>query len=125
VSSIAYDLSRPEIRKTKAVHLISLLTNLGETDLARDTFLKARREVMLKRVRAIKAEGDISIYISELAIVCFTIIRHTSDWYMTAFRENRMASGKSSQAPPLRPASHLPVGCRLTIRLCDVGKGAG
>ncbi|RSH95179.1 exocyst complex component exo84 [Saitozyma podzolica] len=93
VSSIAYDLSRPEIRKTKAVHLISLLTNLGETDLARDTFLKARREVMLKRVRAIKAEGDISIYISELAIVCFTIIRHTSDWYMTAFRENRMASG--------------------------------
>jgi hypothetical protein len=108
VSSIAYDLSRPEIRKTKAVHLISLLTNLGETDLARDTFLKARREVMLKRVRAIKAEGDISIYISELAIVCFTIIRHTSDWYMTAFKENRMASGKSSSAPP--PTSMSGVG---------------
>jgi len=49
---------------------------------------------MLRRVRAIKAEGDISIYISELAIVCFTVIRHTSDWYMTAFKENRMASGK-------------------------------
>jgi len=54
---------------------------------------------MLKRVRAIKAEGDISIYISELAIVCFTVIRHTSDWYMSAFKENRMASGQL----PFRP----------------------
>jgi aminoglycoside N3'-acetyltransferase len=94
VSSIAYDLSSSEIRKTQAVHLVSLLSRLDQVDLARETFLKARREVMLKRVRAIKAEGDISIYISELSIVCFTIIRHTSDWYMTAFKENRMASGE-------------------------------
>lgn len=57
---------------------------------------------MLKRVRAIRAEGDISIYISELAIVCFTIIRHTSDWYMSAFKENRMASGKTLRASDWR-----------------------
>jgi hypothetical protein len=49
---------------------------------------------MLKRVRAIKFEGDISIYVSELAIVCFTVIRHTSDWFMTAFKETKMASGE-------------------------------
>lgn len=48
---------------------------------------------MLKRVREIRAEGDISIYVSELAIVCLTVVRHTSDWYMTAFKENKMASG--------------------------------
>lgn len=48
---------------------------------------------MLKRVRSIKCDGDVSIYINELAVVIFTIIRHTSDWYMNAFKENKMASG--------------------------------
>ncbi len=50
---------------------------------------------MLKRVRAIKCEGDISVYISELAIVCFTVIRHTSDWFISAFKDTRMVSGVS------------------------------
>lgn len=94
VHQISHDLASLEMRKTSACRLISILVRLDRSELARDVFLKARREVMLRRVRAIKAEGDISIYISELAIVCFTVIRHTSDWYMTAFKENRMASGK-------------------------------
>jgi len=94
ISQIAHDLSSPEIRKTTTSHLVSLLMRLDRADLARETFLTARREIMLKRVRAIKCEGDISAYISELAIVCFTVIRHTSDWFMTAFKENRMASGE-------------------------------
>jgi hypothetical protein len=94
VHQISHDLASLELRKTSACRLISILVRLDRSELARDVFLKARREVMLKRVRAIKAEGDISIYISELAIVCFTVIRHTSDWYMTAFKENKMASGK-------------------------------
>lgn len=49
---------------------------------------------MLKRVRAIRAEGDISQYVSELAVVCFTVVRNTGDWYMTAFKENKTASGR-------------------------------
>ena len=96
VSQIAHDLSSPEVRKATTARLVSLLSRLGHEDIARDTFLTARRDVMLKRVRTIKCEGDISIYISELAIVCFTIVRHTSDWYMSAFKENRMASGEST-----------------------------
>lgn len=95
IQQVAHDLSSLELRKTTACRLIHYLVRLERADLARDTFLKARRAVMLKRVRAIRAEGDISIYVSELAIVCFTIIRHTSDWYMSAFKENRMASGMS------------------------------
>ncbi|WRT69149.1 uncharacterized protein IL334_006133 [Kwoniella shivajii] len=93
IHQISHDLSSPQIRKTVTGNLVSLLTKLDCSDLARDTFLRSRKEVMLKRVRSIKCEGDISIYISELAVVCFTVIRHTSDWFMGAFKENRMASG--------------------------------
>ncbi|KAL1407578.1 exocyst complex component exo84 [Vanrija albida] len=92
VEQIAKDLGSPDIRKTSAARLIELLVKLERADLARDTFLKARHEFMLKLVRAIKHEGDVAMYIHELAVVCFTIIRHTSDWYMNAFKENRMAS---------------------------------
>ncbi|ODN73316.1 hypothetical protein L202_07862 [Cryptococcus amylolentus CBS 6039] len=93
VSSLCHDLSSPSLRKTASARLISLLIQLDRSELARDTFLKARREIMMRRVRSIKCEGDISSYINELAVVCFTIVRHTSDWYMNAFKESRMASG--------------------------------
>ncbi|KAL7421281.1 exocyst complex component exo84 [Cryptotrichosporon argae] len=93
VQQIAHDLSSPELRKSSTGRLVALLSRLDEGLLARDTFLKARRDLMLKRVRGIKHEGDITIYVSELAIVCFTIIRHTSDWFTHAFKDNRLASG--------------------------------
>lgn len=114
IQQISNDLAVLELRKTTACRLISILVRLDRSELARDVFLQARRDVMLKRIRSIKAEGDISIYISELAIVCFTIIRHTSDWYMSAFKENRMASGE-----------HIGNHQQLIIRLCDVGQRAG
>lgn len=93
VNQIAHDLSSPDIKKAQAVRLVGYLLKLDRPDLARDTFLKARKDIMLKRVRGIKCEGDISIYISELSIVCFTIVRHTSEWYRAAFEDNRLASG--------------------------------
>lgn len=94
IQQIVHDLSSLELRKTQACRLTHFLVRLDRADLARDELLKTRRAVMLKRVRAIRAEGDISIYISELAIVCFTVIRHTSDWFLAAFKEARMASGE-------------------------------
>lgn len=111
VTQIARDLSSPKIRKASAAHLITLLTRLGSTELARDTFLKARHDLMLRLIRGIKHEGDISLYISELSVVCFTILRHTSDWYMNAFKENGMASGKCRTIP------------LSDSRLCDMGQG--
>ena len=92
-NQILHDLSSHNLRKAATARLISLLSRLDAADLARDTLLGTRREVMLKRVRGIKCDGDTTIYVSELAIVCFTVIRHTSDWYMSAFKENKMASG--------------------------------
>lgn len=93
VSQICYDLSSPNIRKTSTVHLVQLLSRLQQSDKARATFLEARHELLMKRVRSIKFEGDISSYISELAVVYFTVIKHTCEWFMAAFQEARMASG--------------------------------
>lgn len=93
VSQISHDLSSSNLRKSSSARLISLLVRLDLADHARDSFLESRRELMFKRVRSIKCDGDVSIYINELAVVIFTIIRHTSDWYMNAFKENNMASG--------------------------------
>jgi len=98
VTAIAHDLSSPKIRKASAARLISLLIRLGSTELARDTFLKARHDLMLHLIRGIKHEGDISLYISELSVVCFTILRHTADWYQNAFKDGSMASGEYNRS---------------------------
>ena len=94
IQSLAADLSYPDIRKSRTCHLVGLLVRLDKAQLARDSFLNARHALITKRVRAIRAEGDISLYVSELAVVCFTVVRNTGDWYMTAFKENKAASGK-------------------------------
>lgn len=49
---------------------------------------------MRKRARQIKFEGDISMFISELAMVTFTLIKNTCEWYMAAYKDNSMASGE-------------------------------
>ncbi|WWC73016.1 uncharacterized protein I206_106981 [Kwoniella pini CBS 10737] len=98
INQILHDLSSSQIRKNQTATLVSYLNRLGYSDQARDVFLRARKDLMLKRIRSIKCEGDISIYISELSVVCFTIIRHTSDWFINAFKENMMASGFTTWA---------------------------
>nr|ODN92533.1 exocyst complex component EXO84 [Cryptococcus depauperatus CBS 7841] len=93
IAQLSHDLSSPSLRKSSSARLIHLFVRLNQSDLARDTFLNGRREVMLKRVRGIKCDGEVSMYVNELAVVCFTVIKHTSEWYMNAFKEARMASG--------------------------------
>ncbi|GAA5898494.1 exocyst subunit EXO84 [Sporobolomyces salmoneus] len=93
VSSLLQDLSDPSLRKTGVVGTTGWLLRLGQGERARETFLTARGTLLRKRARQIKFEGDISMYISELAMVCFTLIKNTCEWYMAAFKDNRMASG--------------------------------
>lgn len=93
VEKIASDLRSSELRKGSAANLISLLIRLDRAELARDTFLAARHEHLESLVRSIKHEGDIILYINELAIVCFTVIKHTFDWFNNAFNNSRLASG--------------------------------
>lgn len=92
-SALLQTLASPSNRKSTVVHLISLLIKLGASAAARTTFLAARTEVMRKRVRMITFEGHIGMYISDLAIVMFTGIKHTADWFLASFKENDVASG--------------------------------
>ncbi|KAL7340040.1 exocyst complex component EXO84 [Rhodotorula toruloides] len=93
VSALLNDLSDHSIRKSGVVRTTSWLLRLGQGERARETFLSARGALVRKRARQIKFEGDISMYISELAMVCFTLIKNTCEWYMAAFKDNSMASG--------------------------------
>lgn len=109
VNAISAELVSPYQRKATVVLDASLLLRLDKGREARDLLLTARTELLRRRTRQIKYEGDVSLYISELAMLYFTLIKNTGDWYMTAFKDYKMASGTSLY---LR-------------RLCPVGLGPG
>jgi hypothetical protein len=102
VDQISNDLADPDVRKSEVIDLTSFLTRLGEGQAARDAFLRARKELLGRRTRMIGYHGDVPTYISELAIVTFTILKHTSDWYLAAFQDNNMVSGKSGRSRIIR-----------------------
>jgi len=93
IAAILTDLHAATLGKMTAIRCATWLAKLGETDRARETFLDGRSLLVKKRVKQIKFEGDITAYIGELAIVVFTLIKNTCEWYMAAFKDNRMASG--------------------------------
>ncbi|KAG9081273.1 exocyst complex component exo84 [Ceratobasidium sp. 370] len=88
-------IADPAQRRSSTIKLVSHIMRLGPDALvrARDTFLDARAALMRKRVRAIRFEGDARSYIKELALVVFTSIKHTADWYLASFKDIEMASG--------------------------------
>ncbi|EGG05981.1 uncharacterized protein MELLADRAFT_77926 [Melampsora larici-populina 98AG31] len=101
------DLLDPTIRKTQVIKISNLITRLSinpanplgspsavaNIEKAKRSFLSMRSELVKTRSRMIKFEGDIALWVSQLAMVIFTLIKNTCEWYMTAFRDNRMASG--------------------------------
>jgi hypothetical protein len=94
-SALLHSLSEPSHRKTSVVYLTSLLTKLGAGPAARAAFLTTRSELISKRIRSIPFEGDIPLYIFDLAIVVFTAIKHTAEWFLASFKENEAASRES------------------------------
>ena len=92
-AALIHSLSALDNRKTTVVNLISHLLRLGAGPAARSTLLAARSEVTKKRVRMIRFEGAVEQYINDLAVVIFTGIKHTADWFLASFKENDMASG--------------------------------
>lgn len=92
-AALIHSLSALDNRKTGVVKSISHLLRLGAGPAARSTLLAARSEVTKKRVRMIRFEGAVEQYINDLAVVVFTGIKHTADWFLASFKENDMASG--------------------------------
>ncbi|KAI0294697.1 Cullin repeat-like-containing domain protein [Multifurca ochricompacta] len=91
-SSLLQALSYPHNHKEMVKKLISLLLRLDAGAAARTTFLAARTETVHRLVRMIRFDGHIGMYISDLAITIFTVIKHTADWFLASFKENEVAS---------------------------------
>lgn len=88
-------LADPTQKRSSTIKLVAYIVKLGPDALlrARDTFLNARALLARKRVRAIRFEGDVRSYVKELALIVFTSIKHTADWYLASFKDFEMASG--------------------------------
>ncbi|KAF7974912.1 hypothetical protein HWV62_11077 [Athelia sp. TMB] len=91
-TALLSSLSLPTNRKFTVVNLITLLLRLNAGPPARSVFLKARTEIIHRHVRAIRFEGHIGMYINDLAMVVFTGIKHTADWFLASFKDNEVAS---------------------------------
>ena len=94
-SALLDALARPKNTKSTCVELVSHLLRLGAVARARETFLAARGAAIEGYVRAITFEGHVGLYVHNLAVVVFTAIKHTADWFLAGFVEHEMTSGKS------------------------------
>ena len=92
-SALLQSLSMPSNRKSTVIALISWLLRLEAGPAARSTFLNMRTQVLRSLVRKIPFEGHVGAYIGDLAVVTFTAIKHTADWFLASSKDNEAASG--------------------------------
>lgn len=91
-SALLHAVSDPSNRKSVVVSLTALLQRLHAGAAARTTFLAARAALTRKRVRMIRFEGHVRMYVADLAMVVFTGIKHTADWFLASFKDNDATS---------------------------------
>ncbi|KAL1669579.1 Cullin repeat-like-containing domain protein [Schizophyllum commune] len=91
-SALLQSLSMPSNRKSTVIALISWLLRLEAGPAARSTFLNMRTQVLRSLVRKIPFEGHVGAYVGDLAVVTFTAIKHTADWFLASFKDNEAAS---------------------------------
>ncbi|RCH85044.1 exocyst complex component exo84, partial [Rhizopus azygosporus] len=92
-SIVSRDLSNTLLTKIQFQRYVNWLLRLEQSEKAREVFLATRSMIIKKRIRQLVFGGDITTYISELALVVFTLIRNTCEWYRDSFKQNEMASG--------------------------------
>lgn len=93
-SALLEVLARPRNTKSVCVELIGHLLRLGAGAKAQETFLAARGEAIRKYIRAIPYEGHVGLYVHDLAMVVFTALKHTADWFLAGFVEHEMTSSE-------------------------------
>ncbi|KAF8252309.1 hypothetical protein K440DRAFT_594689 [Wilcoxina mikolae CBS 423.85] len=96
-SIITTDLVENPAQKTSVKANIQWLVKLDYEDRAREAFLEARSATIKKRTRQVRFEGDVALYISQVALVQFTLIKNTVEIYNSCF-EYRLASALVSWA---------------------------
>lgn len=90
---LCLDLADESSKSRVVKELVALLVAIDRTDLARTTFLEARAALIQKRTRGVLFEGDLSLYISDLALVQFALIKNTATIYTAAFIAPQEMSG--------------------------------
>ena len=90
---ILADLSQPNASRKQISMNIMLLRRLGQDKDSKEAFLSSRSSTIKHRTRQLKLEGDTQIYIRELSVVYFRLIRGTCDWYSEFFKDASMTSG--------------------------------
>ncbi|KAJ1730543.1 exocyst complex component exo84 [Coemansia biformis] len=86
------DLRIPCSPRKQAAANVALLRRLGWDKEAKDAFLAARSATIKSRTRQLRLEGNTQLYIRELAIVYFRLIRNTCEWYAEFFTDPTMVS---------------------------------
>ncbi|CAO3638718.1 unnamed protein product [Cunninghamella echinulata] len=92
-ATISIDLGNPLLTKIQFQRYVDWLLRLDKGEKAREVFLATRSLIIKKRIRQLIFEGDTTTYINELALVVFTLIRNTCEWYRDSFKQNAMSSG--------------------------------
>ncbi|EPS40208.1 hypothetical protein H072_6013 [Dactylellina haptotyla CBS 200.50] len=90
-AQITADLREYAAWKTYIKKNADWLVRLEFEDRAREALLDARSATMKLRTRQVRFEGDIPSYISQVALVQFTLIRNTVEIYNACF-EYRLSS---------------------------------
>ncbi|KAJ1827780.1 exocyst complex component exo84 [Coemansia sp. RSA 2599] len=89
---ILADLLIPCSPRTQVAGNIQLLHRLGWDKEAKEAFLASRSTTIKNRTRQLKLEGNTRLYIRELAIVYFRLIRNTCEWYSSFFADPTLVS---------------------------------
>ncbi|KAH9443726.1 hypothetical protein MJO28_014006 [Puccinia striiformis f. sp. tritici] len=97
VDRLLAELAETSVKKAQLVRTVTLLGRLAgpsaPVERAKETFLAMRSELVRKQIGQIKFEGDLALWVSQTSFVLFTLVKNTCEWYMTAFKDNRLASG--------------------------------
>ncbi|KAJ1966440.1 exocyst complex component exo84 [Dipsacomyces acuminosporus] len=86
------DLLIPCSPRKQVAANVSLLHRLGWDKEAKEAFLASRSATIKNRTRQLKLEGNTRLYIRELAVVYFRLIRNTCEWYSEFFKDPTMIS---------------------------------
>ncbi|KAJ2723986.1 exocyst complex component exo84 [Coemansia sp. Benny D115] len=86
------DLLIPCSPRAQVASSVQLLHRLGWEKEAKEAFLSSRSATIKNRTRQLKLEGNTGLYIRELAIVYFRLIRNTCEWYSAFFADPMLVS---------------------------------
>ncbi|PRP80617.1 hypothetical protein PROFUN_11560 [Planoprotostelium fungivorum] len=95
IEILLQDLSNGHIRSSESRNIIGLLLRLGMSDKAREVYLETRSRQIEKEIkdRKMQLEGDLTLYVSELARLVFSYLNTTCDDFRSSFTEPEMSSG--------------------------------